>query len=274
MADWAREKNIPYRVLKDRLRPRSLGWTLEEALTRPVLDGLKKTRATSAENGKGLRRFSAWVGDRVGRLVIESYIPGRKREKIAPIFVCRCDCGTTDYQVSPYNLLYARRDNDKIGCGCVASERIAAANVENATHGMSGIPEYQIWSGMIQRCHNVNAPSFERYGGRGIRVCARWLESFENFIEDMGRRPADDLQIEREDNDGPYCKDNCAWATTIEQMNNTRMNKHLTYQGRTQTIAQWAREFGIRDGKFRYYLRSGRTIDQILNLQGASGAGN
>ena len=90
------------------------------------------------------------------------------------------------------------------------------------THGMSGTPTYNSWMGMRQRCHNPNAWNYPHYGGRGIRVCTHWLESFENFLTDMGEKPSRHHSIGRIDNDGDYTPDNCRWETIAQQVHNKR----------------------------------------------------
>jgi hypothetical protein len=86
-------------------------------------------------------------------------------------------------------------------------------------------PLKEIWVSMKQRCYNKNNPNYFRYGARGIKVCDRWLESFDNFKRDMGLRPAGRYSIERIDNDGNYKPSNCKWATQHEQILNTRVRR-------------------------------------------------
>jgi hypothetical protein len=103
------------------------------------------------------------------------------------------------------------------------------------------------WSGMLNRCHNSNSPCFHRYGGRGIKVCDRWLD-FENFRKDMGERPFSSAQIDRIDNDGDYEPLNCRWATLLENIHNKGSLKQITYKGETHILAEWAKKLGIEYG--------------------------
>ena len=93
---------------------------------------------------------------------------------------------------------------------------------EHRTHGRTGTPTYRAWIGMRQRCHNPNAANYPDYGGRGIRVCERWLKSFENFLADMGEKPSSRHSIGRVNNDGDYTPENCCWQSVEEQLANRR----------------------------------------------------
>lgn len=85
------------------------------------------------------------------------------------------------------------------------------------THGLTGTMAYQSWIGMRQRCYNPNAWNYGNYGGRGIQVCERWIESFENFFADLGERPSKQHSLGRIDNDSGYSPDNCRWETALQQ---------------------------------------------------------
>jgi hypothetical protein len=103
---------------------------------------------------------------------------------------------------------------------------IEAGADSRTVHGdnrkLNEAPEYRAWVGMIQRCENPNLKNFSRYGGRGIKVCAAWRQSYLLFLKDMGRRPSPQHSLDRIDNDGDYEPSNCQWATASEQMHNTR----------------------------------------------------
>ena len=114
----------------------------------------------------------------------------------------------------------------------------------NYTHGMSNTREYHSWEKMKERCMNPRNIRYPRWGGRGIEVCDRWMR-FENFIADMGECP-EGYQLDRIDNDGNYEPENCRWASREEQMNNRSCCIYVEYEGRKQTIAQWARERGFK----------------------------
>lgn len=113
-------------------------------------------------------------------------------------------------------------------------------------HGMSHSRLYRIWNSMTQRCVNPNTISYPRYGGRGIEVCEEWRKSFVNFRDwAMTHGYADDLTIDRKDNDGKYCQENCRWATAKEQQNHTSYNTLCTHEGVTLNITQWADILGV-----------------------------
>lgn len=112
------------------------------------------------------------------------------------------------------------------------------------THGLSRTPTYSSWMSMKQRCLNPKERNFHNYGGRGIKICKRWKNSFAAFFKDMGLRPKG-LSLGRKNNNGNYSPSNCRWETPRQQCNNTRRNIFIEYQGRSMTVPQWAREFKI-----------------------------
>lgn len=113
---------------------------------------------------------------------------------------------------------------------------------------------YACWQSMLRRCYTQGSQGFARYGKRGIRVCRRW-HSFKNFIADMGLKP-DTLTLERKNNDGNYEKRNCVWATKREQNRNHSRNRMICFQGRTQLIADWARERGFSHSTLTHRLNN------------------
>jgi hypothetical protein len=122
-------------------------------------------------------------------------------------------------------------------------ERKAIAAQNNTTHGLSRTPEYRIWDSMRRRCGERAEPSKKKhYFDRGIRVCERWQQSFEDFYADMGPRPTPKHSIERIDVNGNYEPSNCIWATLTEQARNRRNNRMLTAFGETKTVAEWAED--------------------------------
>lgn len=136
----------------------------------------------------------------------------------------KCYCGN----------IFIRRANDiKTGdtksCGCLVTK-----------HNLSRTTEYNIWHNMKQRCYVTDHPRYDDYGGRGIKVCDTWLNDFMSFLKDMGNRPSEEYSLDRKDNNGDYCKDNCKWSTQKEQNRNKRSNVLLTYNNETKTLPEWA----------------------------------
>jgi len=183
-------------------------------------------------------------GVRFGRLLV---IARSESKNWHAKWLCKCDCGTE-------KIIYAThlKKGSAVSCGCFAAEQ---ASARKRKHGMYGTREHRIWRAMIERCSSANP----RYGGRGIEVCDRWLESFESFFEDMGQCPAG-YSIDRIDTHGNYEPANCRWASDKEQQNNRSNNRLIEIEGRTQTLAQWADEYGIPQWKFRNMVESGRHV--------------
>lgn len=153
------------------------------------------------------------INKRFGKLIVVEEAERKKDNKI--LWKCQCDCG---------NIAIIRgdclRDGFSQSCGCLMRERSSKAN---KTHGMHKTPEYKTWVGIKQRCNNPKEPNYKNYGIRGIEVCTRWLK-FENFFEDMGKKP-EGLTIERTNNNLGYFKENCVWATCTQQLRNQRIQK-------------------------------------------------
>jgi hypothetical protein len=143
---------------------------------------------------------------------------------------------------------------------------LAGPKFNDPSVGQSHDPLYGVWRGMLTRCENPNSPSYNRYGGRGIKVCERWRNSFLLWKNDMGPRPLG-YTIERIDNDGDYTPTNCEWAPTKTQANNTRTNSYITWNGERKTLQQWADITGIKRSLIRARLNSGWSIERALTTK-------
>jgi len=134
---------------------------------------------------------------------------------------------------------------------------------ESRRRGHAGSPEWDAWQAMHQRCRPSPVAWHKNYSGRGITVDPRW-NRYENFLEDMGRKPGPEFTLERKKNESGYSKENCRWATSQEQNSNKRSNHFLTLQGRTQTAASWADELGIPRATLFARLRRGWSSEEAL----------
>ncbi len=120
---------------------------------------------------------------------------------------------------------------------------------------------------MRDRCENPKNRQYSDYGGRGIKVCDRWL-NFQNFLDDMGERPSKELTLDRENNDGNYCPENCRWATKIQQVRNKRDNLMITHNGTTRTLIEWSELTGVMRQTISYRLKHGWSVEEALYKPG------
>lgn len=131
-------------------------------------------------------------------------------------------------------------------------------------HGMTGTPEYASWYAMRRRCTNPANGAWPDYGGRGIKVCDRWLNDPRAFLEDMGTKPSRAHQIDRIDNDGNYEPGNCRWVLPTENNRNQRSNVNLTFRGQTKVLTDWCAELGLNLTTVRCRLRGGWSVEEAL----------
>jgi len=169
--------------------------------------------------------------------------------------LCECECGNKK-EIYHANLVHGKSKS----CGCLNKEVLSARK----THGKSRDRIYGVWNRMLSRCSNPIVDRYPQYGGRGIKVCDRWLK-FENFYEDMGDIPSSDHSIGRKDNDGNYEPNNCKWETREEQANNTSRSLFIEHNGKVLTLTQWARELNINYGKLRSRYVSGMRPPKLFS---------
>ncbi|MBY0239683.1 MAG: hypothetical protein K2X55_10250 [Burkholderiaceae bacterium] len=141
-------------------------------------------------------------------------------------------------------------------------------------HGLSGLPEYRCWQTMRLRCMEPTNPAYENYGGRGIAVCERWLQSPANFIADMGPKPSPAHELDREDNDKGYSPENCRWVTRKVNDRNRRSNRMVEYLGETHALAHWCERFGIRRDTAKKRLDAGWTPEESFTIPARAKAAN
>lgn len=186
-----------------------------------------------------------------GRLVVVG--EGERRGR-ARAFWCQCECGQKKLIVA-INLL----TGNSTSCGCLHREQLSEYS---RTHGRSSTPEHKTWEAMRQRCLNPRNPSYPQYGGRGIRICDRWM-AFENFYADMGRRPVG-TSIDRVDVNGDYEPDNCRWATAVEQMRNTTR----TFEAHEPEQIRWLVDSGYTQREIaRFFNVDVSTIHRVATMR-------
>jgi hypothetical protein len=173
------------------------------------------------------------TGKIFGRLVVIKQVP--KPEHLVGKFrywECICECLETTV-VTTHGLVSGNSQS----CGCARTKHGTTKNGKQTR-------EYRAWNSAIQRCVNPNDKRYKDYGGRGIKVCDRWLHSFENFLEDMGRCP-EKHSLDRINNDDDYCPENCRWATSAQQARNHRRNIWIEFDNEKLVLKDMAKKIGI-----------------------------
>lgn len=192
------------------------------------------------------------AGQTFGRLTVISESPKVKR-RIA--WLCQCSCGNTIISTT-----HDLRNGDTRSCGCLKHDIRSGQ-----THGDCKSAEYRAWMAMKDRCSNPNHVSNKPYHDRGIAVCEKWIHSYENFLEDMGRKPNPKMTLDRIDNDGNYNPDNCRWATIKQQNNNSRHCRIIEYKGERRSMSQWADLYNITSSLLRGRIdKGGWDIEKAL----------
>lgn len=192
--------------------------------------------------------FHDKTGLTYGRLTVLYY----ERSK----WVCKCECGNTT-SVAPYSL----NKGLTTSCGCLQKETLASIRT---THGMTNSKEYRAWRAMLNRCNRPENDNYGSYGGRGIAVCERWVNSFENFYSDMGPAPSDNHTVDRLDGEGNYEPGNCRWATMVTQNNNRSSNRMVDYNGTRISVAELARQSDIPYNTVRNRIAAGLTAEEAI----------
>jgi hypothetical protein len=189
------------------------------------------------------------TGNVYGQLTVLKYVGTNGASD--SMWLCQCDCGNTT-TVARGDLRKKYGGTHSCGCG------------RKTQGGGYKTPEYASWKEMKRRCYNPRYREYHLYGGRGITICDRWRTSFVNFLADMGKRPFPEASIDRINNAGNYEPGNCRWSTRLEQGQNTRKVRLLTFNGETMCLRAWARRIGITKRTLSVRLERGWPLDKAL----------
>lgn len=195
------------------------------------------------------------TGNKYGKLTAIERV-GKDKYNNA-VWLCKCDCGNTKI-IDGKSL----RDLHTKSCGCLKSESSRSRTLK---HNGTGTRLHSTWMSMKKRCYGAYYAEYYRYGGRGIKVCDEWRNSFETFRDwALSHGYADNLTIDRINLDGDYEPDNCRWITKQEQAYNRSDSVFVEYDGKRQTIAEWAVEKNIDYHKLYYRIKKGWSMERAL----------
>jgi hypothetical protein len=194
------------------------------------------------------------LGQTFARLTVIAYAGQNKHT--AHLWTCQCECGNT-HTAKASNL----RTGHTKSCGCIPTGTKKHGHTWRG--GVSS--EYLAWKNLRARCIDEKNRNYRWYGAKGIKVCDRWLNSFENFLCDMGSKPSSKHSIERKDVHGNYEPDNCIWATREEQDRNRGNNVFVEIEGEKKTVSEWCREKAIPTATIFARIKRGWTPEKVVN---------
>ena len=237
-------------------------------------ENLQKGYTTSCgcSVGKVKGKFEDLTGQRFNRLVVIRYLPKEERRTPQYAWLCQCDCGNTTYSITS-----KLKNGVQKSCGCYRKENENYLGDLTRKYKYSNKRLYGQYKAMLNRVYNKEGREYENYGGRGISVCEEWLgdNGYDVFAEwalkngyDINA-PHGECTLDRIDNDGDYCPENCRWISNIEQQNNRRANVRLEYNGEMYTLAELSRMFDIPYDMVYYHCRRhNRTVYEMLSIYG------
>lgn len=205
-----------------------------------------------------MSKFIVSSGQKFGRLTV-------CQNPTHPNIMCICQCGKKT-SVKAINLIKGKTKS----CGCLHKQQLSdrvkkhGATSKNCREGVS--TTYKRWRSMKSRCTNKNTISYENYGGNGITICERWLNSFDNFLSDMGECPTSDHTLDRINSLGNYTPENCRWANRKQQNRNTSSNRLITLNGVTHCASEWAEIKGINYRTIITRLNKNLDPQEVLHI--------
>ena len=197
-----------------------------------------------------MHKLEVSIGTRYGNYIVLGPFEVRHGKRRV---LCQCDCGNVRF-VDVYTLVHL-----------TSTSCVKCKGAHHAKHYRCGTRLYNIWSNMIQRTTNPKHPSYAIYGARGITVCDEWRDcaSFLAWAKSSGYD--DGLTLDRVDNDGNYCPENCRWVTRKVQQRNRRVNRLLTYKGETKCVAEWAETLGLSPWTLLNRVKRGWSVEKALS---------
>ena len=202
------------------------------------------------------RKILDLIGKKYGRLNVVEYAGKNHRGK--SMWECQCDCGNS-------RMVLGSRltSGHTTSCGCYVAE---LTKERFTTHGMSKTRLFTIWQGVLKRCNNEVSKGYKYYGAKGIRICKEWhkFEPFRDWAINNGY--SESLTLDRIDNDGNYCPDNCRWVDMRIQERNTSRNKYITFRGETRCLMEWAEKLNMNYRTLQYRIcTSGWSIERAFS---------